>query len=371
GVHAMLLAAARRDRALALPRFSHLSAYTGLALADLEPHFAPNRYDVERQLWLPPAADAWPNLPAPRLVQHPTYYGLADPAADAGGADRLVDEAWGPHLPFAPCGVPPAVGAVRVQSAHKLLNALTQAAWLLIDDASWLAPIDWALTLLASTSPSPLLLASLDAATAELGAHGAADWSALCERLEEMHAVLAQAGIPLWGGLCEPPAGLAFDRTRLVVETAAFGWDGFDAAAWLRKRQRLQVEMADFARVVLIATPADDAAALAALAAALVKLKEAAPPRPPRRLPEPPAARQVVRPRAALGAQVRAVPLAEATGRIAAEWVCPYPPGVPVIAPGQDVSRASVEYLTRIRAERVPVRGCADPALGALLIMDE
>src|SRR5690606_34189788 len=209
GVHAMLLAAAAGGKVI-VARNSHRSVIGGLILADAWPVYVEPVPHGPTGLWLPPPVDAWiqamdehPDAAA-ILVTYPTYDGAAldlaalAAAAAARGVAVLVDEAHGAHFGLHPALPPRAVAAgadLSAQSPHKLLGALTQGSWLL-GRAGRVAPdaVAAALGILQTTSPSALLLASLDVARRQAVQEGAAMVEAAMARAAAIRA--HAAGVP-------------------------------------------------------------------------------------------------------------------------------------------------------------------------------
>jgi len=393
GVHAMLLAQAA-GRKVIVARNSHRSVIGGLVLADAMPVYVPPAYDPATGLSLPPPVEAWISAmeqhpdAAAVLVTYPTYDGaaldlkaLAD-AAHARGVCVLVDEAHGPHFGLHPALPPRAMDAgadMSAQSPHKLLGAMTQASWLL-GRAGRVRPEAVAAVLgtLQTTSPSAILLASLDVARRQAALEGEDLVRAALARAQAVRAFIA--GLP--GLLClpedcpDPEAGasdptLRWDPTKLRIGVRGLGVSGYAAARALRGLG-VQVELAGPEHVLALITLGDTDETVDALCRGLEHLARGAHgsrggeiagatargPRPGVSLP-PPAGRQRLRPREAALAPVRLVPLGGAAGCVAADVVCPYPPGIPVLCPGEEVSQEAVAYLQDILKQGGEVRGLA------------
>lgn len=376
GVHAMVLAAAA-GRKIIVARNSHRSVVGAVVLADAWPVYVDPVYDQALGVWLPPAPSTWERAmeehpdAAAVLVTYPTYEGATADlpaivrAARKRGMIVLVDEAHGPHFGWHP-DLPPravAVGAdASAQSPHKLLGALTQASWLLgRDGALPRAAVETVLGILQSTSPSALLLGSLDAARRQMALEGRRLASKALEAAARVEAAVAR--LP---GLRRVRLQ---DPTKLLIAVDGAGWNGYAAAAALR-RMGVQVEMATARHVLALATLGDDEETVARLCGALERLACEAPPPGSPWAPWDEAAldpsgalrgagRLVMRPREAALGRTRAVPLREAMGLVAADVVCPYPPGVPVLCPGEQVSAEAVEYLQAILDKGGEVRGLA------------
>ncbi|MGI6038038.1 MAG: aminotransferase class I/II-fold pyridoxal phosphate-dependent enzyme [Limnochordia bacterium] len=378
GIQAMLLSLGS-GRQILVDRNIHISVSMGLVLADLRPIYVPRRWSEELGIPLDWDRDhyghLWQEHPqtAAALVVYPTYHGYCGPLADLI-ADKvgqvLVDEAHGPHFPFHP-QLPPSACALGanyvVHSAHKLLGALTQGAYLHIKDVP--AHVQACVDGLSTTSPSPLLLASLDGARAQLASQGGQLWGRILALARE-----AQERIDAIPGLyCLGPhfyrQGLIsdYDPVKLHICLQPLGITGWEAAGYLNERG-IRVEMADWWTALFILTYADGREEVEALISALEELAQEGP--SPRgrslrgkNLAPPPIPPQGLTPREAFFSPKELVPLERARGRIAGEAIAPYPPGIPLILPGEEYTEEIIAYLHLLRSYRVKVRGATDPNL--------
>lgn len=369
-----------------LPRHVHRAIVGGLILADRVP------------CWLQPdLIGPWslPAGPAPAAIKealaaarpdlavliHPTYHGYT---ADLGGAIAtcheagvpvLVDAAHGAHLRFHP-DLPPdplALGAdAVVYSFHKTLGALTGAAVLVVRRGR-LDPdrIQAALTLVQTSSPSYLLLASLDAARREAARSASDRLAKLLPALADVRAQWRAAGIAVAERAGLPP-GYSHDPTKLLFSLAAFGLSGAETAAALHERG-VDLEMAEAAYALALTTPADTDAALQQLASAVTALTERNRSRTsktsvtrPATLSQPPLPTAVMRPAEAYRRPRQAVPLAQAAGRVAATLVSVSPPGIANLVPGERIDAEAVSALEQALADGLVVQGiqsASDPAV--------
>lgn len=374
GIHAVLVALAFNSK-VAFGRASHLSVYAGAALSGAQPVYIPFRYDSDWDIPGPLPVEQIARLVASQeaalfVDTYPNYYGLAHPIgrlAEQLSVPLAVDEAHGSHFRFCPGAPPPALsqGAlVSIQSAHKTLQALTQASFLHVrrGRGDVAARIDRALTLLQTTSPSPLLLASLEAVVAHTRESGEEPWAravALAEAIRR--AVADRTGLRC---LDEREAlrrwGARLDPTRVVINVAPAGVTGLRAAALLRRDHGIQVEMANQCCIVALVSPGNTEADGERLVKALVQLvkaskREGAPFSTP--IPPPPIPPRALSLRDALGAPLEWIPIDKCVGRVCGELVCPYPPGIPVIVPGEEITSEIVEYLRCVRDRGWEVRG--------------
>jgi len=287
-----------------------------------------------------------------------------------------VDQAWGAHFGFHPDLPDHALVAgadALVTSAHKTLPAYTQSAYVLARTERLDADrLDRAFDTLDTTSPSGTIAASADAARAYLARDGAAATGRLLDVARRARARL-RSEVP---GLVVVdsdllPAGAQVDPAKVVLSLAGTGADGLLVEEDLIASGH-PVEMADRDTIVPLVTVADDDVAVDrfvdVLAASIDKRRG-----DPRRVvpsvswtvePE-----TVMRPRDAFFAQHEVVAMDEAIGRISAELVAPYPPGIPVLAPGERVTEAAVAGLHVAHTAGIQVRYAADPSLRTLHVV--
>ena len=363
-LQAALLALAAPGTRVLLPRNLHRSLLHGCVLGQLRPVLFDLPFDPATGLWLPPsaahlerhleAALAAGPLAAVVLVS-PSYQGLcADlPALVAvvhrRGLPVLLDEAHGAHLGLDP-RLPPAglaSGAdLVVQSLQKAAGGLAQSAVLLQGGsadpertAERAAALERSLLWLQTSSPSALLLASSAAALEHL--HGPAGRRqlerALC-RGERLRRQLEQAGLPLLANQ---------DPLRLCLHTAAMGVNGLEADAWLMERGVI-AELPEPGCLTFCLGLAPPQRLLWLLPRRLLQLRQAlgaAPLRPFSPPPLPPVAEPELPLAQAWRAPCERVPLAVAAGRIAAEPLCPYPPGIPLLIPGERIDAGRAAWL--------------------------
>jgi arginine/lysine/ornithine decarboxylase len=390
GVIAAIVGCVRAARAgetrVLLPRNAHRSAVHGLVHSGAEPVWLMPELDAGTGLTLgidPPttlraALAAHAGRIACVLLVSPTYEGaLADVGeaaalCAAAGVPLVIDEAHGAHLGLAP-GLPPAAlacgASLVVQSTHKTLGALSQAAMLHAggDDGPRARALDEAvgsaIETVSSSSPSSLLLASLDAARHQVGSAGARGAPALRRAVRlaaAARAAFARApdALPPLVELRAPAPGLAAtDPLRLTVGARALG-GGYALEAWLVEEHAVYAELASAEHLTFALGPGTRAAhvraLLRALRAAHARGALAAPAvgaLDARRVAAVLAGgEQLATPRAAFYAASEAVALGEAVGRTSAELVYAYPPGVPIICPGERVRAEAVALLRDVLA---------------------
>ncbi|HHX51863.1 MAG TPA: decarboxylase, partial [Clostridia bacterium] len=252
GIHGALLALAGPGDRVFLPRHLHRSVFAGLVMAGAEPVYVLPSYHrelgmplgVSREDWVA----CWDRHPQGKVAffVSPTYEGVAAldrrmiQSARARGLITVVDEAHGPHFPFHPRLPSPALSCgadVVVHGSHKLLSAFTQAGMLHLNRGLDPERISSALRLLQTTSPSYLLLLSLDAARYQMARQGE-------KLLDELLEIASWArreinrikGFRCWGRELVNYEGVTgLDPTKLVIDGLEAGFDGFQLARSLRK----------------------------------------------------------------------------------------------------------------------------------------
>ncbi|SHF14435.1 arginine decarboxylase [Desulfofundulus australicus DSM 11792] len=389
GIMALLLALCSPGEEILLPRNAHRSVLGGLIFSGARPVFLEPVILDEFGIAAGPApasvARALREHPQARglLVIHPTYYGITADLprlVELGhGLDRPVvtDEAHGVHFhfheEFPPAALLCGVDAT-VQSMHKMGGSLTQSSFLHLKGKridAWKTAR--ALSLLQSSSPSYLLLASLDGARRQLAVRGRDMLERALDLARETRRALSRLpGITVLGEehLGRPGAS-RLDPTRLVICVRDLGLTGLQAARILARDYRVQVEMADYYNLVVVigigTTPRD--------CRLLVRgLQEIACRERGRRAPEiyperPPLPRVQLTPREAWLASSRSLPLKECAGHICAELVSVSPPGIPLLYPGEEIGPEMVDYLQWVRKLSFPVHGPEDPGLARLRVV--
>ncbi|MCW3038742.1 MAG: ornithine decarboxylase [Solirubrobacterales bacterium] len=298
----------------------------------------------------------------------------------ARGIPLMTDDAWGLDHAFCsrlPMSSLEAGADLTIGSVHKTLSGLCQTSVMSIQgDRIDSGRLQLAFELEQSTSASSVLLASIDAARREFQRDGerllghAIDLAAvLRERIE------ALPGLDLFRDDRAGEPGIhAMDPTHVSFDVTGLGLTGFSAADWLREHHGIHVELADHRRLMVLVTYADDEAGVARLLVALRELGGAHVDADCGDIPDVPRPQDlrmetVMLPREAFLGATELVPWREAPGRISAEMICPYPPGVPVVAPGERLTEAVVDYFQQLAAAGVMVEGAVDESLAHLRVV--
>jgi arginine decarboxylase len=396
GNHVALLTLAHAGERVVLQRNAHSSTVDALVLSGLRPTFAEPELDPDLAIahCLTPAAldAALRDTPgaAGAAVVSPTYFGaIADVAAlveVAHGHDvpLIVDEAWGAHLAFSD-ELPEhalALGAdLVISSTHKIVGSLTQSAMIHLGGGDLIDPevVDRCVTLVESTSPNALLGASLDSARRAAAVDGRALLGATLRALADTRQGVRQVpGLDVLDErLVGAPGVFAYDPLRLTIDVRGTQMSGYELARLLREQDDVHVELAGENVVVAVFGMGEDAAVSGGrLVAALQRAVESASveQRDPEResfAPPPPWGELALTPREAFLGRQEVVPVREAVGRIAAESLAAYPPGIPNVLPGERLTAETLDYIQQALDHGGSLRGASDRALRTLRVVVE
>jgi lysine decarboxylase len=394
GVHALALSLAGPGETVIVPRNAHKSLLAALIYSGAMPCYVEPEVDAEwgipLNVTVGQVAVTLREHPEAKavFVTSPTYNGLAADlpgiaaTVHAAGVPFVVDQAWGPHLRFCPELPVDAMTAgadACVVSTHKLISGLTQSAVLLArGERLNLRRLESMVKMTQSTSPQALMYASIDAARQQMALHGAELWRGAVACAEWARGeIRGIAGLRCLGHEVLQAEGVAeFDPTRLTISALDLGLSGFELETALRDHHAVAVEAADPLAIILNVTFGDSMEDMRVLVEALRAIAARAQGGGGReaaaqwlRLRPPSFTRQVLSPRDAFFAPSVALPLAECAGRVSAEIVTPYPPGIPVLGPGEEITAATVGYLERAGAVHLKVHGPEDLSLRTLRVV--
>jgi len=396
GNHVALLTLAHAGERVVVQRNAHSSTVDALVLSGLRPTFAAPELDPDLHIahcLAPDALDAaladTPGAVGATIVS-PTYFGaVADVAglaevAHGHGVPLIVDEAWGAHLAFSD-ELPEhalALGAdLVISSIHKIVGSLTQSAMVHLGAGSLLDPdvVDRCVTLVESTSPNALLGASLDSARRAGAVDGPALLSGTLAALADTRA--AVRSVPGLDVLDEGLAGargvFAYDPLRLCIDVRGTRTSGYELARRVREQDDVHVELAGENVMVAVFGMGEDAAAsgarlVEALRHAVDALSmEERDPEPEAFAPPPPWGELAMTPREAFLGRQDVVPVEQAVGRVAAESLAAYPPGIPNVLPGERLTAETLEYIQQALDHGGSLRGASDRTLHTLRVVAE
>jgi arginine/lysine/ornithine decarboxylase len=388
-VQAMIMSVCKRGEKIIMPRNVHRSAINALIISGAIPVYV--NPGVNKKLGIPlgmsinevkRAIEENPDAKA-ILVNNPTYYGIcSDLRTITELAHRhnmyvLVDEAHGTHFYFGadmPVSAMAAGADMSAVSMHKTGGSLTQSSFLLISDRLSIGHVRQTINLTQTTSGSYLLLSSLDISRRNL----ALDGKRIFEKASSL-ANYAREEVNKIGGyyafsreLINGDAVFDFDHTKLSIHTREIGLAGIEVYDILRDDYGIQIEFGDIGNILAIISVGDRALALERLVSALSEIK---------RLhmrdkagmfdheyinPE-----VVMAPQQAFYSDQHSVPIKESTGYISGEFVMAYPPGIPILAPGERITEEIIDYIAYSKAKGCYLTGTEDMAVENIRVVEE
>ena len=369
GVLTMMLATCGPGDIVLAPRNAHGSFYHALNLCGAQPRYLPlaEHNGLPLNVTVDTVREGFANHPDARVLflTSPSYYGVcADVAGIAAvvkehGALLLLDEAHGAHLGFH-AGFPSNFGILadlRVQSWHKTLGAITPGAVLhyhgeRVDRMR----LQFALQMTQTSSPSYPLLLSLDATRRQMALHGRQVMDGMLTRADALRQLLSRE-VPLLTEASIESYGFSLDTTRITMLTGEAGFCGQQAASLLAAAG-IDIEFGQPEHLLAVVGPGfrhDDFAGLAQTVKAIFSQCSA-----PVRLPALPELEMDMVPRDAFFADVSYVEPSVAVGCVSAGLVVSYPPGVPLLAPGERITHDVAVYILNACATGICFRGLDD-----------
>ena len=394
GNMAAIMSVVSSHQKIIMSRASHRSVYGAVVLSGAIPIYIEPDYHPDIRFPLSVSVNTikvllkqHPNVAAIHLTS-PNYYGvIPDVAAirqlaHAHGAALLVDEAHGSHLGFhsnLPLSAVSLRADVIVQSTHKTQGSLTQSAMLHVNDNGFVSRgrIAQVLSLLQSSSPSSILLASLDATRMQMATEGRRCLSTVIILAKKAREAIRQMnGLWCYGDeLIGVNNIFAFDPSKLIIRVSDTGFSGFEASSLLRRQFNIEVEFADIKHLVCSITIADTESTVDALIDALHSLTKQdhqivtydnSTIKPPDGLPT-----AAISLRDAYFAnKTRSIPMNEAVGHILSENIIPYPPGIPLLVPGEIIEQCHLDYLKYLIEKGSNIIGMEDSSFQTINVVD-
>ena len=386
GIEAAILATCRTGDKIILPRNVHSSVISGLILSGAIPIFIYPAYnsdlDIAHSITPKSVKTALAKHPDAKavLIVYPSYNGVCgDLPAIANITHQyniplIVDEAHGAHFHFHPDLPTSALTAgadLTVQSIHKTLGAMTQASMLHIQgNRIDIDRVNKALQLVQSTSPSFILLASLDAARQQMAIDGKKLLSQTLELANKARNEINQ--IPGLS-ILQSSDFLKLDQTRLTVNVSQLGITGFTAEDLINE-MGVTPEFSSLENLIFIITIGNTESDIQHLIQALFNLTQVKPLisecQPCKNRNNDMIAHfMCISPREAFFADSETLPIEKTPERICAEIICPYPPGIPVLMPGELITKTALEYLQEIQKIGGFITGCADETLQTIKVV--
>ena len=387
-VQSMVLSVCKRGDKIILPRNVHRSVINALVLCGAVPVYVNPEVDhklgislgmkreqVARAISENPEAVAV-------LVNNPTYYGICSDlraivkmAHDAGML-CLADEAHGTHFYFGeqmPVSAMAAGADMAAVSMHKSGGSLTQSSLLLVGERVNAGHVRQIINLTQTTSGSYLLMSSLDISRRNLALRGKEVFSKVVAMAdyarEEINAV---GGYYAFGKeLINGDSIFDFDPTKLSVHTRDIGLAGIEVYDILRDEYDIQIEFGDIGNILAYLSIGDRMQELERLVSALTEIRRRYQTDPTGLLSQEYIAPEVVAsPQEAFYAKKKSVPLRESVGCVCSEFVMCYPPGIPILAPGERITEEILDYIDYAKVKGCSMTGPEDPEILNINILE-
>ncbi len=386
-VQSMILAACKRGEEIILPRNVHRSAINAMVLNGAVPVYVAPEVDqslgislgVSREK-IRAAIDKHPGAVAV-FLNNPTYYGMCSDIrsivkmAHEANMLCLADEAHGTHLYFGknlPVSAMEAGADMAAVSMHKSGGSLTQSSLLLTGISVPSGYMRQIINLTQTTSGSYLLMSSLDISRRNLAINGESTFLRVARMADyARNEINAIGGYQAFGPeLVDGDGVFAFDPTKLSVHTRTIGLAGIEVYDLLRDEYNIQIEFGDIGNILAYLSMGDRPQELERLVSALSEIKRRYL-RDSRGLfsqeyidPE-----VIYSPQEAFYARQVSIPLAESVGRVSSEFVMCYPPGIPVLAPGEKITSAVLDYIEYAREKGCSLTGPQDPDIRMINVL--
>ena len=386
-VQSMIMYACKSGDKIILPRNVHRSAINSLILCDAVPVYVNpevnDKLGIALGMSVAQVEKALEEIPDAKavLVNNPTYYGVCSDLkritelAHSKGMLVLVDEAHGTHFYFGenfPISAMAAGADAASVSMHKSGGSLTQSSFLLMGKAINSDYMRQIVNLTQTTSASYLLLSSLDISRKRLALHGKEIFAKTVELAEYARSEINDIGgyYAFSKELINGDSVYDFDTSKLSVHTLSVGLAGIEVYDLLRDEYDIQIEFGDIGNILAYLSVGDRKQDVERLISALAEIR--------RRFGKSGAGMLsheyinptvALSPRRAFYAEKESLPLEQTCGRICSEFVMCYPPGIPILAPGEMITREIIDYIIYAKEKGCSMQGMQDPAVESLFVL--
>lgn len=393
GIQAMILGVLKPGDQILIPRNCHRSIWSALILGGLEPIYINPEVDPKTGLALSLSPqtieeklEKHPKIKAV-VITYPTYYGTCcDMKKISEIIHRknkllLVDEAHGAHLCFnrdLPVSSLEGGADMVVQSTHKILSSLTQSSMLHIRNKN-IPPenIELYLGMLQSSSPSYPLMASLDFATEEVDRKGKDKWQNILQWTDwARESINKNTSMKVKGKECIGQYHIKdIDRGKLWIDVISLGLLGTEVEKILRKEYKIQIELSGYSHILAMTGMGTIREDVEKLVKALLDIDKKY--KRPIKISSPPVFQHrdldtiKVNPRQAIYSKEEEVLLERSVGRISKEFIIPYPPGIPIVTPGEDITKEVIETIKAIKLWGGKIIGLQDKKSKKIKVIKE
>ena len=391
-IQAMIMSVVNSGDKIIIPRNVHKSVTAGIILSGAIPVYMQPELDkkvgiahgvspetVEETLRKNPDAKAV-------LIINPTYYGVSTDIkkiveiVHSYDIPLIVDEAHGPHLGFndrLPMSAMEAGADICAQSTHKIIGALTQCSLLQVSTKYVdIHRVQQVLSLLQTTSPSYILMASLDCARRQIALHGKELLDYAIDLLDYAREEINK--IPGFYSFGEEvlgkPGAYSFDPTKLTINCRDLGITGFDLDMILSNKYHIQMELSDLYNVLAVGSFGDTKENIEKLLSALREISMEYYGTGNKKsdfIDIPNIPNQVLIPREAFNSNKISVSLKDSVGMISGEFLLAYPPGIPVLCPGEIITNEIVDYVQKLKETGLYVQGTEDPNVEYIKVVEK
>lgn len=391
-IQAMVMSVVSDGDKIIIPRNVHKSITAGIILSGAVPVYMQPEFDknlgiahgvtpktVRKTLEEHPDAKAV-------LIINPTYYGVATDLKEIASIVHdydiplIVDEAHGPHLGFndkLPVSAIEAGADICAQSTHKIIGSLTQASLLHVNsDRIDINRVKQMLNLLQTTSPSYILMASLDCARRQIALNGRELLDKTIDLLNYARSEINKIpGFYCFGEeVLNKPGAFAFDPTKLTINCRKLGITGYELDMTLSNKYHIQMELSDFYNALAVGSFGDTKENIDALISALKEISNEHFGKNSELsdffdIPKIP--KQIQIPREAFNSVKTSEPIKESIGKISGEFLLAYPPGIPVLCPGEVITEEIVNYVQQLKDTGLYVQGTEDPNVEFIKVVEE
>jgi len=389
-IQAMIMSVVTANDKIIIPRNVHKSVTSGIILSGATPVYMQPQLDkkvgiahgvtpetVKQTLEENPDAKAV-------LIINPTYYGVATDIKKIAdivhsyNIPLIVDEAHGPHLGFndkLPMSAMEAGADICAQSTHKIIGALTQGSLLQVrGERVDINRVQQVLSLLQTTSPSYILMASLDCARRQIALNG----KELLDKAIELASYVREEINKIPGFYCfgkeilNEPGVYALDPTKITITCRDLGITGYDLDMILSNKYHIQMELSDLYNVLAVGSFGDTKQNMDALLKALREISEEYYGKGNKKsdfidIPAIPA--QVKIPREAFNSEKESIAIKKSAGKISGEFLMAYPPGIPILCPGEVITKEIIDYVQKLKDTGLYVQGTEDPEVNFIKVV--
>lgn len=389
-IQAMILSVVTTNDKILVPRNVHKSVTAGIILSGAIPVYMEPELDknlgIAHGVTKETVAETLKNNPDAKavLIINPTYFGVATDIKSIAdivhgyGIPLIVDEAHGPHLKFSnklPLSAIDAGADICAQSTHKIIGSLTQASLLHVK-SNIVKPskVQQVLNTLQTTSPSYILMASLDCARRQIALEGEELLNKAINLTDYLREEVNKIdGFYSFGKeIVGNPGCYSMDTTKVTISARELGITGYELESILADEYHIQMELSDFYNILAVGSFGDTKEGMDRFIKALKEISQrfyGQCESKPDYLDIPKIPEQVLTPREAFYSTKTEIPIATSMGEISGEFLMAYPPGIPILCPGERITKEILDYVADLKRAKLFVQGTEDPTVTNIRIV--